>query len=420
MKKHKIIQLVTVTISLIMASIAISSCDSTSAGGTTARPEIKEIAADIVTGSGSSYPENFIGHAGVVYFAAEDSSHGVELWKYDGTSATLVEDIYPGSDDSDPDDFLVFNSTLYFQAENSSNGMELWKVNSDGNGASLAADIDSGAGDGHWGNAIVHDGYIYFQGDDGSNGRNLYRYDGSAVEFCTGINAHNSSFPASLTVFDNTLYFNAETNSNPELYYYSSSNTMELPNNEEVDPSTTTGSIPEDLIVYDGNLYFEADSGNGDGDGRELYMYDKGDSDGNFEFFEQITSIRSGGDALISDAVVFGSKLYFTANDGVREYIYSYDGTTVTQHDSIVDGHTPYYPGSLVVYDGQLYFSAEDRSNGRELWRYDGQNAELVWDINSGSDDSYPYGMTVIDGRLYFSADDGSNGEELFVYQSPK
>ena len=418
MKKHKITKLFTLTVSLIVASIAFSSCDSTSAGGTAARPEIKELAADIVPGTGSSYPENFIGHADAVYFAAEDSSHGIELWKYDGTSATLVEDIYSGSDDSDPDDFIIFENTLYFQAENSANGMELWKVNSDGESASLAEDIDSGAGDGHWGNVIAYDGYIYFQGDDGSNGKNLYRYDGSTVEFRTGINAPNSSFPASLTVFDNTLYFNAETNSNPELYYYdSSSNSMELPALEEVNPSTT-GSMPEDLIVYDGNLYFEADSGNGDG--RELYMYDKGDSDGNTEIYEQITTIRTGGDARISDAVVFGSKLYFTANDGVHEYIYSYDGTTVTQYDTIVGGHTPYYPGSLVVYDGQLYFSAEDGSNGRELWRYDGQSAEMVWDINSGSDDSYPYGMTVIDGRLYFSADDGSNGEELFVYQSPK
>ena len=417
MKRKKIIKLVTLTVSLIVASIAISSCDSTGAGGTDARPEIKELAADIVPGSGSSYPENFIGHAGAVYFAAEDSSHGVELWKYDGASATLVQDIYSGSDDSDPDDFVVFDSTLYFQAENSSNGMELWKVNSDGDSASLAEDIDSGTGDGHWGYAIVHAGYLYFQGDDGSNGKNLYRYDGSTVEFRTGLNAPSSSFPASLTLFDNTIYFRAETNSDPELYYYSSSNSMELPGLEEVNPGTT-GSIPQDLIVYDGNLYFEADSGNGDG--RELYMYDKGDSDGNSEIYEQISSIRTSGDARISDTVVFDSKLFFTANNGVREYIYSYDGTTVNRYDTIVGGHTPYYPGSLAVYDSQLYFSANDGSNGRELWRYDGQNAELVWDINPGSGDSYPYGMTVIDGRLYFSADDGSNGEELFVYQSPK
>ena len=418
MKRIKITKLFTLTVSLIIASIALSNCDSTGAGGTSTRPEIKELAADIVPGSGNSYPKNFIGYNGAVYFAAEDSSHGVEIWKYDGASAALVEDIYSGGDDSDPDNFVVYKSTLYFQAENSSNGMELWKINPDGDSASLAADIDSGAGDGHWGNTIVYDDYLYFQGDDGSNGKNLYRYNGSTVEFRTGINAPDSAFPASLTIFDNTLYFNAETNSDPELYYYNrSSNTMELPNNEEVNPSTT-GSIPENLIVYDGNLYFEADSGNGDG--RELYMYDQGDSDQDFEIYEQITTIRTNGDALISDTVVFGSELYFTAYNGVREYIYSYDGATVTQHDTIVDGHSPYYPGSLAVYDGQLYFSAEDGSNGRELWRYDGQSAELVWDINPGSNDSYPYGMTVIDGRLYFSADDGSSGEELFVYQSPK
>ncbi|MDZ7794849.1 MAG: hypothetical protein U5P10_14510 [Spirochaetia bacterium] len=418
MKTNKIMTTAIMAVTLIGALSILMSCESTGAGGTNARPEIKELAADIVAGSGSSDPEYFIGHAGAVYFAAEDSSHGVELWKYDGTSATLVEDIYSGSDDSDPDSFVVFDGTLYFQAENSASGMELWKVNSGSDSASLAADINSGAGDGHWGHAVVHDGYIYFQGNDGSNGKNLYRYDGSTVEFRTGLSGTYSSWPAYITVYNNTLYFNAETNSDSELYYYdSASNSMKLPALEEVNPSAT-GSMPAELLVYDGNLYFEADSGNGDG--RELYMYDQGDSDGNNEIYEQITTIRSGGNAQIGDVTVYGTKLYFTANNGVREYIYSYDGNTVTRHDDIAGGHTPYYPGSLEVYDGQLYFSADDGSHGRELWRYNGQNAELVWDINPGSGSSYPYGMTAIDGRLYFNADNGSIGDELFVYQSPK
>jgi ELWxxDGT repeat protein len=55
-----------------------------------------------------------------------------------------------------------------------------------------------------------------------------------------------------------------------------------------------------------------------------------------------------------------------------------------------------------------LYFSAEDGVHGRELWSYDGSQARLVLDLNPG-----PYGsgvseLTVYNGSLYFSADDGS------------
>ena len=392
-------------------------------GGTEPRPELKEIAEEIVSGSGSSYPAYFTGFDGAVYFAAEDSANGEELWKFDGTEVSIVEDIYAGGTSSSPDDFVVFDGSLYFQAENSANGMELFKLDGDGNGASLAADIDSGGGDGYWGNPIVYEEALYFQATDGSSGKNLFKYDGSSASFVAEVTFGDSSFPADLTLYDNTFYMYAEENggtisADAELYYFdSATEELTLPGLEEVNP-TGTGSLPEELVVYDGNLYFEADSN--DGAGRELYMYDNGDSDNDNEIYERITNIRSGNDAQIGNATVFDGELYFTAYDGVRDYIYSYDGTSVTTHQDIVDGHTPYYPGSLEVYDGQLYFSAEDGTHGRELWRFDGQNAELVWDINQGSDDSYPYGMTAIDGRLYFSADNGSSGEELFYYQSPK
>jgi len=51
------------------------------------------------------------------------------------------------------------------------------------------------------------------------------------------------------------------------------------------------------------------------------------------------------------------------------------------------------------------------------LWKYDGTNApSMVADIYSGSSSSYPFALTVFNNELCFTADDGTNGYELWKY----
>ncbi|MDD1474197.1 hypothetical protein MEO41_23205, partial [Dolichospermum sp. ST_sed4] len=77
-------------------------------------------------------------------------------------------------------------------------------------------------------------------------------------------------------------------------------------------------------------------------------------------------------------------------------------------------------PSYLTVFNGSLYFRADNGINGAELWKTDGtdQGTVLVKDIytgvsNGSANSSYLSYLTVFNSSLYFSARDG-NGAELW------
>ena len=62
--------------------------------------------------------------------------------------------------------------------------------------------------------------------------------------------------------------------------------------------------------------------------------------------------------------------------------------------------------------NGTLFFTADNGTNGQELWKSNGTpgGTVLVKDIRAGSASSGAGNLTNVNGTLYFTADDGTSG----------
>lgn len=108
---------------------------------------------DLNAGTNSSNPTNFVSVNGECFFSAAGATTGAELWKSNGTvsGTVLVKDIFPGTFGSSPGDMtavrgLVSGSTteiLYFVALTGSEGRELWKSNGTDAGTVMVKDFNS-------------------------------------------------------------------------------------------------------------------------------------------------------------------------------------------------------------------------------------------------------------------------------------
>lgn len=133
---------------------------------------------------------------------------------------------------------------------------------------------------------------------------------------------------------------------------------------------------------------------------------------------------------IAPDLAVFGGRLYFMGLDvldpengeGIPALFRS-DGTTagtvrLRTFDRDDTGLLPEFPPPrFAVAAGALFFVANDRAHGSELWKTDGTPAGtvLVRDIRPGPASSRIGTMAAGGDRVFFSADDGVHGVELWT-----
>ncbi len=362
------------------------------------------------------------------------------------SQVVLVKDIYPGISDygyaygSFPDNFTEFNNQLYFSADDGENGRELWVSDGTTEGTQLVKDINPGSNDyGNANNSFPRDltefnDQLYFTAQGGDERSGLWVSDGTTE----GTHLVKDIYPGSIAFYSDSL-----TEFNDQLYFAAAGD-AETGDELWVSDGTTEGthlvkdiypgsnndgnansSSPGDFTEFNDQLYFTAQDGE---NGYELWV-----SDGTTEGTQLVKDIYSGisdyGYANNSSPLYFtklNDQLYFSASDGDNgRELWVSDGTTEGTQlvKDIYSGSNDYgnafssYPRYFTKLNDQLYFAADDAENGRELWVSDGttEGTHLVKDINPGSNSSYAKDLSEFNDQLYFTADDGENGSELWV-----
>ena len=144
---------------------------------------------DIALGPDDSGPTHLTELNGMLLFSADTGlvDSGRELWKSNGTSAgtTLVKDIRPGSDSgfsTTPSIFVSFNNILYFAADDGTSGMELWRSDGTSANTNMVADAVTG-GQGLWPESFVPLGskLLFTSGSFSPDGVQLWETDGTAL-----------------------------------------------------------------------------------------------------------------------------------------------------------------------------------------------------------------------------------------------
>jgi len=148
---------------------------------------------DIKPGSnGSMGASNFAIANNLIFFAADDSVHGTELWATDGTAAgtRMVKDISlatsPTYKHSKPQNLIAYKGEIYFSADDSIHGRELWKTNGEANGTVMVKDICT-QGNSDPSSFYLYDGHLFFaaaiacEGNPSSPPKDLHYTDGTAA-----------------------------------------------------------------------------------------------------------------------------------------------------------------------------------------------------------------------------------------------
>ncbi|QRN96869.1 hypothetical protein JRI60_49205 [Archangium violaceum] len=324
-----------------------------------------------LAGEGGSFPREFTWTGDKLFFTAEDSLHGRELWVSDGTAGgtRLVRDLVAGSEGDFPQKLTAANGVLFFVLGNGYyTSSQLWR-------------------------------------SDGTAGGTWPLYSASTAP-STGFNVKE------FVSAGGTLFLSASTDSFNDFELWKSDGTAE-------GTVLVKDILPWDIAdiqmvdAVNGTLFFIANDGEG---GRALWK-----SDGTPEGTVPVKRISEYLDSPIYDKAAVGGLLYFLTNgaDSSTRALWKTDGTpegTVHVTD-VLRNPFPWSEDSfqMTAMGDTLFFASYTGGPGVELWKSDGtaEGTGMVTDIYP-TGWSEPRGLRVVNGTLYFTAWSYETGRELW------
>jgi len=336
------------------------------------------------------------------------------LWRSDGTGDGTIEATRPlvvrSNSDGYPQQFTHFDDQLWFIAEDTELGLEIFYTDGTEGNTAVLGDLA-----GHFGadDLTAGDEVMYFSQYDGSGHQQatIWRTDGTydgSRQVSEVVPDSSYSYPNYLTTVGDLVYFSYQVYSKGT-HLWVSDGTLDG-TRQVVDLYADHGDDVRIVGTFGEKVLFRADAGAGLG----LWI-----TEGTAETTVELIPGLDGSTAMIEfdGSLLFGAEV----DDGME--LWTSDGTPegTSQLPELFDGAGDgvYRLGAILGQSASAtthYFVGNDGIHGNELWITDGtaDGTRMVADIYEGEDGSSPRRMAFMDGILYFVANDGVHGSELW------
>lgn len=346
---------------------------------------------DIKPGPGGSDPRELTVAGALLFFSADDGVTGNELWVTDGTGAGTrrVKNIKAGAGGSFPGSLTLVGNRIFFFAGGNSGRLELWQSDGTPTGTTRIKVFFEGAS--LDGGETAFQGSLYFAldqcGGDVCAGLGLWKSDGTESGtqhfYSPGGADDDASYPMEITKAGPRLYWVAEG----QLY---------RTNGTQASTKLLGDVAGASLTNVGGTLFFSG-----------YVQPERDDDDGLWKSNgtqASTTLVKQFANPHFLTRVA--GRLFFRNWAGVEKSLWVSDGTTAGT-ESLVAVHETSRMDQLINVGGALYLIVDE-----DLWTSDGTvgGTEYVADVDNAMR------LTAAGGTLYFTADDGTNGRELWRY----